>query len=65
MEVSQPLFKATEQYPWAHRVEPRDGTVALVHRWTINENVPGVWTGCSFYTTEEYAALMLLTWADA
>ena len=33
------------------------------YKWTEDEGIPGCWLGSTFYTTNEYATLMVLKWS--
>lgn len=64
LEVKQVVNRASERYPWTHRIsfiDPIDQWP--VYKWTDNEGIPGVWVGGAFYTTGKYVTITLLKWS--
>ena len=70
VEITQVVTRATEQYPWTHRVRWKD---LRIHEltdivcWTENDGIPGQWVSGSaysaFYTTEDVATYVALKWS--
>lgn len=62
LKITQIIPRATDRYPWTHRVEISDDYVKDVFYWELySADIPGIWVGNNaFYTNSNGATFMSL-----
>jgi hypothetical protein len=64
MNVQQIVVRASNRYPWTHRIGFDDADRARsIFEWTESNNISGLWANNAFYTSKEAVSLMLLAWS--
>ena len=69
VSIEQVELRASERYPWTHRVAFNGDTVAYdqVNLWIQQQELPGVLMdliqGAVFYTTKQTAVVCALRWS--
>lgn len=66
IDVRQVFTRTSNRYPWDYRCGFNDAPVSVYDRfvqWVEQRELPGIWAGEAFYTNEETAMVIALTWS--